>query len=149
MRKDEFFVQVAHAMSGCQAVEQGLKLYLTEAFEAVRLRVAPLMPFKMSGKDYENAPLERLIEVFAKFTNDDELVKDLRKFKDERNYLSHRAIAECLDPTGHVDFQALEDFEPRLKAIGPEAERLGAKIYGLQNWLSFMRDVEGVGKDDA
>ena len=42
MRKDEFFLQVAHAMGGCQAVEQGLKLYLTEAFEAVRLRVAPL-----------------------------------------------------------------------------------------------------------
>ena len=29
-------------------------------------------------------------------------------------------------PTGQVDFQALEDFEPRLKAIGPEAERLGS-----------------------
>jgi hypothetical protein len=37
MRKDEFFVQVAQAMSGCQAVEQALKLYLAEAFEAVRL----------------------------------------------------------------------------------------------------------------
>jgi len=65
MRKDEFFIQVAQAMSGCQAVEQALKLYLAEAFEAVRLRVAALMPFKMSGTDYENAPLERLIEIFA------------------------------------------------------------------------------------
>lgn len=112
-------------MSGCQAVEQGLKLYLTEAFEAVRLRVAPLMPFKMSGRDYENVPLERLIEVFAKFTNDDELVRDLRRFKDERNHLSHRAIAECLDPIGQVDFRALEDLSRGSRPLAPRPSAWG------------------------
>ena len=51
MTKNEFFTQVANAMSGCQSVEQVLRLYLTENFGTVRLRVAPLMPFKMSGLD--------------------------------------------------------------------------------------------------
>ena len=48
----------------------------------------------------------------------------LRKFKDERNFLSHKGITHCLDYEGEFDEMAASEFEARLLAIEPEAQRL-------------------------
>ena len=143
MRKREFFFKVAEAMSGCQAVEQALKLYITKAFTAVQQRVSEVMTFKMSGRDYDDAPLGNLIKVFSKLVDDKQLVEDLKKFTKERNYLSHRAIYECLDPSGEVDLVEFAKFEPRLNAIGPEAARLGQAIFVADMLLEMKIGVEG------
>ncbi|MGB7310928.1 MAG: hypothetical protein WBC67_17850 [Candidatus Acidiferrales bacterium] len=128
MDDSDFYLGVAHALSGCQLVEQELKLYITEALELVKKCLAGKLPFSMSGEDYDDASLERLIDTFRKLSNSPSLVADLRKFKDERNFLSHRSIAECLDPDGQLNYRPA-DFQTRLAAIAPEAERLRTAIH--------------------
>jgi hypothetical protein len=87
----------------------------------------------MTGTDYENASLERLIDVFKKFSDNPALVAALRKFKDERNFLSHKGIAHCLDYEGELDEMATAEFEARLLAVQPEAQRLRIAIHEEAN----------------
>jgi hypothetical protein len=76
--EDDFYLEVAHALSGCQLVEQELKLYITEAFELVRKCVGDKMHFKMSGDDYADSSLERLITTFKKLSDNQRLSSGCR-----------------------------------------------------------------------
>jgi hypothetical protein len=89
MNDSDFYLQVARALSSCQLVEQELKLYLSESLELVRNCIEGKLPFKMSGEDYEDSPLEGLIKAFRKLSDNPDLIADLNKFKAERNFLSH------------------------------------------------------------
>lgn len=126
---EDFYLQVAYALSGCQLVEQELKLYISEALKYVQKCVGKRLPFKMAGQDYEDASLERLIDTFRKLTNNDELVVELKKFKNERNYISHKGIAHCLDPMGDLGDFSVAELMPRLQAIQADAQRLRRVIY--------------------
>jgi len=145
MQPSEFHRHVAEALGGCQLVEQELKLYLSEAFQLIVKTLGGLMPFKMSGNDYQDASLERLIETFKKLSDNPLLLEQLGRFKDERNFLSHRSITYCLDPEGELDMGTFEELEPRLLAISPEAMRLQAAIHEEGNKFRphlWFEDVE-------
>lgn len=129
MEQDEFFLKVSRALSGCQMVEMELKLYLANAVALIKKRLGGRMPFGMSGDDYQNHSLERLITEFKKFSDNQELVKRLNKFKDERNFLSHKAIATCMDRhEGYQEWQAAS-LDERLFQIENEASDLHLKIH--------------------
>lgn len=129
MNEDGFYLKIAHALSGCQLVEQELKLYITSAFDLIRKCIGSRMTFNIRGEDYENSSLERLIETFKKLTTNDELVRDLRIFKKERNFLSHKGIAHCLDYEDELFYSTAAEFEQRLEAIQIEAARLRQEIH--------------------
>jgi hypothetical protein len=133
MNSDDFYLRVGHALSGCQLVEQELKLYIAEALELVQKCIADKLPFTMSGDDYADSSLERLIGVFRKLTSNQVLVVELKKFKEERNYLSHTGIAQCLDPDGEIADVAALQFQDRLTAIQSEAQRLRVAIHEEAN----------------
>jgi hypothetical protein len=128
-----FYLHIADALSGCQLVEQELKLYISEALELVQKCVGGRVPFNITGEDYEDSSLERLIETFKKLNDNPTLVTALRKFKDERNFLSHKGITHCLDYEGEFDEAAASEFEARLLAIEPEAQRLRTAIHEEAN----------------
>jgi hypothetical protein len=130
---DDFYLRVAHALSGCQLVEQELKLHIAEALELVHKCVADKLPFIMNGEDYAGASLERLIDIFRKLSSNPTLVTELRKFKDERNFLSHKGIAHCFDPDGEIDYVTASEFQSRLAAIAPEAQRLRLAVHEEAN----------------
>lgn len=128
-----FYLHVAEALSGCQLVEQELKLYISEALELIQKCVGTRLPFNMCGQDYEDSSLERLIDTFKKLNDNAVLVAALRKFKDERNFLSHKGITHCLDYEGEYDEIAASEFEARLLNIQPEARRLCIAIHEEAN----------------
>lgn len=129
MEQNEFFLKVSRALSGCQMVEMELKLYLAHAVALIKKRLGGRMPFGMSGDDYQNHSLERLITEFKKFTDNQELVKRLNKFKDERNFLSHKAISTCMDR--HEGYQELHaaSLDERLLKMEEEATALFHSIH--------------------
>jgi hypothetical protein len=133
MNDDRFYLKVAHALSGCQLVEQDLKLYITEALELVKKCIGDKMPFKMGGEDYADSSLERLIEVFRKLSDNDNLVTELRKFKDERNFLSHKGITHCLDYEGELCEMTAANVENRLESIQREAQRISLALHEEAN----------------
>lgn len=131
--KDDFYLKIAHALSGCQLVEEQLKLYITEALELAQKCIGNKMPFKMIGEDYADSSLEKLIEIFKKLSDNDTLVSELRQFKKERNFLSHQGIAHCLDPDDELDCSSMVKFKDRLAAIEPKAQRLCIAIHNEAN----------------
>lgn len=130
---DDFYMRVAQALSGCQLVEQALKLYIAEALELVQKCVKGKVPFSMNGEDYADASLERLIDIFRRLSSNPTLVTELEKFKKERNFLSHKGIAHCLDPDGELDLATASEFKSRLAAIAPEALRLRLAVHEEAN----------------
>jgi hypothetical protein len=129
MNEDNFYLKVAHALSGCQLVEQELKLYITEALQLVTKCINGKMPFKMNGDDYADSSLERLIQAFKKLNDNEQLAKDLNKFKEERNFLSHKGITHCLDYEGDLFYSTAGEMEERLIAIQEESKRLRTAIH--------------------
>ena len=91
------------------------------------------MPFKFSGEDYEDSSLERLIHVFNKLTDNERLVDDLAAFKKERNFLSHRGIAHCLDYEGDIFESTATEYQSRLEAMRDEALRLQRAVHDEAN----------------
>ena len=133
MDEDEFYLKVAHALSGCQLVEQALKLYLTQALQLVTKCVGKRIPFKFKGEDFANSSLERLIYNFKKLSDNEKLVKELNKFKDDRNFLSHQGITHCLDWAGDFSFTTVTDFQESLDKIKTEADRLRISLHKEAN----------------
>ena len=133
LSNEDFYLKVAHALSGCQLVEQELKLYITEAFDLVRKCVGDQMVFRMTGKDYANAPLGQLIDTFRRLTSNKKLVDDLKSFTTERNLLSHTGISHCLDYEGELDTSTVAKYQRRLDAIQREAPRLRIAIHEEAN----------------
>ena len=129
MEKDEFFLMVSRALSGCQMIEMELKLYLSNAVALINKRLGNRMFCGMSGDDFQNHSLERLITEFKKFSDNGTLIKRLNKFKDERNFLSHKAIASCMDP--HNGYQGLQaaSLDERLLKIEKEASDITHTIH--------------------
>jgi len=138
MEDQEFNQKVALSLAGCQLVEQELKLYISEALLLAKRSIGKRMPFKMTGEDYQDSPLERLIGIFRKLTDNDILVRDLDAFKRERNFLSHAAITSCLDFEGNLQGSAATEIEPRLAAIRAESERLVYAIHEEANKFTVL-----------
>jgi len=135
-------MHVASALAGCQLVEEALKFYLTEALLLAKRCIGNRMPFKMEGKDYSNSALERLIKEFRKLNNNEDLAVSLNAFKDERNFLSHQAITECLDYEREIDEGIASDMEPRLIAIQVEAKRLADALHEETKMISLQLDFD-------
>jgi hypothetical protein len=144
-KAEEFYLRVAIALSGCQLVEQQLKLYIAEAFKLVHKFVGHRMPFNMSGADYERSPLQGLIKMLRKLCDNKQLIKDLEAFQNDRDFVSHNAIAYCLDPMDELNYNAMAEIETQLARIPNEAERLRAAINDEANKFRgflYFEDVE-------
>ncbi len=133
MKEDDFYLKVAYALSGCQLVEQELKLYITEALELATKCIDSKIPFKMRGEDYADSSLERLIHAFKKLTENEELIRELNNFKNERNFLSHKGITHCLDYEGELFYSSAVELQDRLEAMQSEAARLRIAIHEEAN----------------
>lgn len=127
--RDELYLQVAHTLAGCQLVEQELKLYITEILALVRKTADKRLPFNYSEADVEDKPLGDLIRQFSKLTNNKQLVKDLDAFRKERNFISHKAIINCLDFLNEVDYSAADALKPRLRKIKLDADKLVERMH--------------------
>ncbi len=133
MKEDEFYLKIAQALSGCQLIEEKLKLYIAEALELASKCINERMPFKMKGEDYADSSLERLIHTFKKLTENEQLVRELNNFKNERNFLSHKGITHCLDYEGELSASAAAEINERIENIKSESSRLLIAIHKEAN----------------
>ncbi len=107
------------------------------------------MPFKLNGRDYENAPLGRLIPVFNKLSDCPALVKRLGKFREERNFVAHGAIKQCIDPDGESHYSASRKEVARLAKIEKEAIHLTRAIHEEALKFRVQLDFSGLDRDRA
>lgn len=133
MNDDDFYLEIARALTGCQLVEQQLKLYISESLDLAKKCIDGRMPFKFSGSDYQDSALDSLIKTFKKLSDNSALAQSLDSFKNERNFLSHKGITYCLDPDFELSIPEKSKMEERLSAIRVEAGRLYLAIHEEAN----------------
>ena len=51
----------------------------------------------MPAQEFENAPLERLITMFGRHSDNDDLIKRLRAALKKRNYVAHNVIGRYME----------------------------------------------------
>jgi hypothetical protein len=93
----------------------------------------------MRGEDYADSSLERLIDTFNKLSDNEPLVTALRKFKNERNFLSHKGITYCLGYDEELFYPTALELKNRLNSIQVEAERLRKALHQEAN--TFRGDL--------
>lgn len=126
--KDPFFLAVAGALDRCQALELALKCHISATFAAARKYLDSRVIFKMDESDVEKKSLGQLIQLYAKMSDDEDLIKDLRKFTQDRNFLAHSAIRSSYLPDGTF-LPSNEGMHERILQIEADADRLFRKVY--------------------
>lgn len=144
MQINKLYLKISESLGGCQLVEQALKLYITEALELVKQTVHSHITFKMSGADYRDASMTSLIKCFAKLSGNTKLIKDLNKFKSERDFLAHNSILSCLDGGQDIDDSKTALIMSRIQSIPSEAARLASIIHGETTRISCVTDFDPV-----
>lgn len=140
MESYELYQKVGHSLAGCQMVEQELKLSIAEALKLTKKCIGQRMPFRFNEEDYLDFPLGRLIQEFKRYTENDALIKDLNNFKKDRDYLTHKAISNCLDFEGELVDSLIVELEPKLVNIQNDAARLAQAIHEEYNKISVQVD---------
>jgi len=92
-----FFRRVGEALAPYQLLEAYLKLYVERAHLRIQLILAGKIPFNHPSSEYENAPLEHLITLFQRHSENKALVKRLREARNRRNCVAHKIIEDYMD----------------------------------------------------
>ena len=90
------------ALGGFQLLEEHLKNYIEVYYKSVRHLLNSRLHFDYSRSDIDDAPLGRLISIFAKVCSNTNLVNELRLLVKERNKAAHSALL-CLYKTDTTD----------------------------------------------
>lgn len=88
----EYIFEASGTLGFFQLIEEFLKLYIEYSFKHAAVYLSEKMPFRFTGEEFENAPLERLLIAFRKLNNNDEVIGTLERLKDKRNFCAHRAF---------------------------------------------------------
>lgn len=120
------------ALAGYQLIEALLKTYIKNYFEIAKYLLEGKLHFGFTGRDYDEAPLGRLLQVFAKISNDKELLKDLRSEVQHRDQIAHRSML--------VLFAKTEPTSEELSSMTSELEERNRKVNGLLKRLHARHD---------
>jgi hypothetical protein len=95
--RDEFTRCIGMALSPYQLIEEYLKFYIEVAHLKIQRLTLGRIPFRFPRNEYENAPMERLITMFARHCDNDDLIERLRVALKNRNFVAHKAIAHYME----------------------------------------------------
>jgi hypothetical protein len=90
---DKYMNAAQSAMFHYQMIEEALKAYIFYAHEIIQSRLPEKISFTYNEAEYASMPLERLLSVFAKFTHNKPLLKQLNALRESRNHVAHRSFA--------------------------------------------------------
>jgi hypothetical protein len=92
-----FFRRVGQALAPYQLLEAFLKIYIGRAHLRIKGILDGKVPFHYPTSEYENAPLERLVTMFQRHSNNKALIKRLRAATKTRNYIAHGVIEHYME----------------------------------------------------
>jgi hypothetical protein len=130
-----FLRQIGEALAPYQLIEELLKLYIEATHLKIQKTLIGKIPFRYPHSEYENAPLERLITMFSRHSDNEDLIKRLRSALKKRNYVAHTVVGHYMghrkkDPT-MTRSSILEDLT-KIKGDGSDlVAELGNELIAL------------------
>jgi hypothetical protein len=130
MSRNEYYAKAAETLSSYQLIELALKEYISEALDYAKRRMPTTFVFLISGSDFRDAALEKLIGTFKKLNGNTTLHSELERIKVSRNELAHRSLAELIRHEGSPDFeQRVADTLQDLEGQDAAAFSLFVRVY--------------------
>lgn len=95
------FKQYTNALLQClgqyQFIEEALRFCLVRCHATTKFRLDGFFPYQAPLQAIEDAALGRLIDWYKTYTNNSELILDLRSIKAARDHIAHRGLALTLE----------------------------------------------------
>ena len=135
MRNEAYIAAINRALLSFQMIEEALKICVGLSYEIIRATAPTPIVFRFDPAAIVSAPLERLIKMFSAVAANDDLVKDLRKVIEWRNYCAHAAfVHEFFDRASKSPFNphTVEDIHTIIKFSADLVERLGNEIKAIR-----------------
>lgn len=135
MRNEKYIAAINTALLSFQMIEEALKICVGLSYEVIGATTPPPIVFRFDSTVIMKAPLERLINMFSTVSANGELVKDLRKVIEWRNYCAHNAfVHEFLESGSKSPFKPhpVEDIHVIIKFAAILVERLGGEILTIR-----------------
>jgi hypothetical protein len=136
--RDVYLREVQYALFHFQMIEEGLKTYISEVHEVIQRSLPSEVVFRSDPKEYESAPLERLIKLFAKVTRNDDLVSRLKKLIRPRNHCAHRAYAHV----GLLKVRPGVDMDAELRKIAESGSAAAEAFFDIQTELHGIASLK-------
>lgn len=115
------------ALAFMQMIEEALRLYVGTAEELISAGVPYGVPFRVDRKGINRAALGKITTMFEKVNRNQELIANLRKLPEHRNYLAHAAFMQSVRGI-HDESIDLEYARQHAIAVGDHAEELLKEI---------------------
>ena len=135
-RSNPYIMAVQQAIFSFQIIEEELKICVGLSYEIIAKSAPSPIIFRFDSKNINNASLGNLIRMFSRVNRNVELISDLEKVLQWRNFCAHNAfLHEFLDRTGISPFttHSIEEVIAVLKFSSILIERLGNEIKILRD----------------
>lgn len=135
MKNDAYIRVASTTMLIFQMIEEALKICIGLSHQIIAITVPCPVQFRLNATSINNSALGRLITMYEVVTSRAELVKDLRKLTEWRNFFVHNAFMhELLARGGNSPFtqHSVEDLGKVLEDAKEVLVRLGQEVKELQ-----------------
>lgn len=75
-----------------QFIEEGLRRYISRAYEVIRQRTSADFPYRFTRKDLEKDSLGRLLAKFSRLSDNEALCETIRSLVPARNQCAHNGL---------------------------------------------------------
>ena len=114
----QYYNALQMALSDFQYIEESLRLYISVAYDFIRHQMKGKLPFHFDESDLEKDALGRLIQKYAKFSDNTTLVADLKRLQRHRNKIAHRGLLLTFEEQRNCQF--LDEQTRRLDELHKE-----------------------------
>jgi hypothetical protein len=121
---------VLQCLGTYQFIEEGLRSCLIRIHATTQFRLEGYFPYEMPLKAIDEAALGRLVEWFKTYTENVDLIKDLRAIKTARDRIAHRGLLLSLEE--QVDEAYLDQQIAELKEADARADDCFKRV--LKEW---------------
>jgi hypothetical protein len=127
-RYQEYVFEAGGALAFLQLIEHFLKLYIEYSFKLAAVHLSGKMPFRFTGDDFKNAPLERLLATFGKLSDNNDLINALEKLKEKRNFFAHKGFVQYFEKPD-IDEEHYQKSLGSAKKIKEEAMKVFSLLF--------------------
>ncbi|MGZ8983469.1 MAG: hypothetical protein ACXW11_05890 [Methylotenera sp.] len=141
-----YILAVQNALFTFQMIEESLKICVGLSYKIIKHSVPPPTAFNFDASNINNAPLGKLIQMFSGVTANLQLVGELRKIMEWRNFCAHRAYThEFMSRRGSapVSSDDVEDVQAATTFGVNLVEQVASEMRALQKAHFAVFGVKG------
>lgn len=136
MKNDDYIHAASNAMLTFQMIEEALKICVGLSYQIIQATAPSPVHYRFNAKSINSAAMGKLISMYEVITPTPELVSDLRKLTEWRNFFAHNAFRhELLARNGNSPFHnhSIDDVRNVVMYSAEIVKRLSKEVQELQS----------------